>query len=141
MLIFVDETGSDKRAALRKYGYALSGRQAVSEKLLVKGKQYSAIAGLHMGGMLDNASIHHVERVVKLIKDTGAIVLFLPPHSTDIMPIEECFSKVKSYLRANVPLIQILNKSEIKDMTIAAFATMIPGNDCYNWIDHCDYMK
>jgi len=36
-----------------KYGYALRGRQAVSERLLVKGKRYSAIAGLHMGGMLD----------------------------------------------------------------------------------------
>ena len=53
MLIFVDETGSDKCAALRKYGYALRGRQAVSGRLLVKGKWYSAIAGLHMGGMLD----------------------------------------------------------------------------------------
>lgn len=180
MLIFVDETGSDKRAALRKYGYAPRGRQAVSEKLLVKGKRYSAIAGLHMGGMLDvyvtaenvnadtfyeyvercllpyllpfngvnpnsvvildNASIHHVERVVKLIEDTGAMVLFLPPYSPDIMPIEECFSKVKSYLRANDPLIQILNETEIKDMIIAAFATITP-NDCYNWIDHCGYMK
>ena len=53
MLIFVDETGSDKHAALCKYGYALRGRQAESERLLVKGKQYSAIAGLHIGGMLD----------------------------------------------------------------------------------------
>ena len=135
MLIFVDETGSDKRAALRKYGYALRGRRAVSERLLVKGKRYSAIAGLHKGGMLDvyataknvnadtfceyveccllpfllpfngtnpnsvvildNASIYHVERVVRLIEDTGAMVLFLPPYSPDIMPIEECFSKVK----------------------------------------------
>ena len=53
MLIFVDETGSDKHTALRKYGYTLKGRQAVSEKLLVKGKWYSAIAGLHAVGMLD----------------------------------------------------------------------------------------
>ena len=53
MLVFVDETGSDKHVALRKYEYALTGRQAVSERLLVKGKRYSAIAGLHMGGMLD----------------------------------------------------------------------------------------
>ena len=179
MLIFVDETGSDKRAALRKYGYALRGRKAVSERLLVKfkGKRYSAIAGLHMGHMLDvymtaenvkadtfceyieccllpyllpfngtnpnsvdNASIHHVERVVRLIEDTGAMVLFLLPYSPDIMPIEECFSKVKSYIRANDPLIQILSESEIKDMIISAFATITP-NDCYSWIDNCTYMK
>ena len=77
---------------------------------------------------------------MKLIEDTGAMVLFLPPYSPYIMPIEECFSKVKSYLRANDPLIQILNESEIKDMIIAVFATITP-NDCYNWIDHCGYMK
>ena len=53
MLVFVDETDSDKCAALREYGYALRGRQAVSERLLVKGKRYSAIAGPHIGGMLD----------------------------------------------------------------------------------------
>jgi len=41
MLVFVDETGSDKHVALRKYGYALRGRQVVSERLLVKGKRYS----------------------------------------------------------------------------------------------------
>lgn len=90
--------------------------------------------------VLDNASIHHVERVVNLIEETGAMVLFLPPHSPDIMPIEECFSKVKSYIRANDPLIQILNECEIKDMIISAFATITP-NDCYNWIEHCGYMK
>ena len=180
MLIFVDETGTDKRAALRKYGYALRGRPAISERLLVKGKRYSAIAGLHMSGMLDihvttesvdadifceyiehcllpyllpfdgvnpnsvvvldNATIHHVERAVNLIEETGAMVMFLPPHSPDIMPIEECFSKIKSYLRANDPLIQILTESEIKDMIISAFASITPNN-CYSWIDHCGYMK
>ena len=182
MLIFVDETSSDKHTALRKYGYALRGRPAVSERLLVKGKRYSAIAGLHMGGMLDvyvttgsvdadqfceytercllpylllfngvnpnsvvimdNASIHHVERVVNLIEETGAMVMFLPPYSPDIMPIEECFSKVKSYIRANDPLIQTLDEREIKDMIISAFATITP-NDCYSWIDHsdCGYIK
>jgi hypothetical protein len=89
--------------------------------------------------ILDNASIHHIEQVVKLIEDTEAIVLFLPPYSPYIMPIEECFSKVKSYLRASDPLIQVLNESEIKDMIISAFATITP-NDWYSWIDRCGYM-
>ena len=33
-LVFVDETGSDKRCALRRYGYALKGKRAISERLL-----------------------------------------------------------------------------------------------------------
>ena len=180
MLVFVDETGSDKRSALRKYGYALRGKPAVSERLLVKGKRYSAIAGLHMSGMLDvyvtngsvnadifceyaercllpyllpyngtnpnsvvvldNAAIHHVDRVTELIEETGAIVMFLPPYSPDIMPIEECFSKVKSYLRANELLIQNLgSEAEIKDMIISAFAS-ISSHECYNWVQHCGYI-
>lgn len=181
MLIFIDETGTDKRNTLRKYGYALRGKPAVTESFFVNcGKRYSAIAGLHMNGMLDvcittqtvcadkfyeyaetcllpyllpfngvnpnsvvvmdNAAIHHVESVVNLIESTGAIVMFLPPYSPDIMPIEECFSKVKSYLRANDPLIQIQNETEIEDMLVSAFANVTP-NDCYNWIKHCGYMN
>jgi len=68
--------------------------------------------------ILDNTSIHHVERVVHLILENGAMVLFLPSYSPDIMPIEECFSKVKSYICANDLKIQILSESEIKDVII-----------------------
>ena len=64
--------------------------------------------------VMDNASIHHVDKVVALIEEVGTIVIYLPPYSPDIMPIEECFSKVKAYLRAN-PLLQILDNSEIED--------------------------
>ena len=53
MLIFLDETGSDKRNSLRKYGYSLRGKPAVSQKLLVQGKHVSAIAVMSMCGMLD----------------------------------------------------------------------------------------
>ena len=44
MMIFLDETGSDRRNSIRKYGYSIRGRPLVSEKLLVRGKRISAIA-------------------------------------------------------------------------------------------------
>ena len=53
MLIFLDETGSDKRNCLRKYGYSLRGKPAVSQKLLVRGRRVSAIAFMSVYGMLD----------------------------------------------------------------------------------------
>ncbi len=65
--------------------------------------------------VMDNASIHHVDQVVTLIEDVGAIPIFLPPYSPDVMPIEECFSKVKAFLRANDSLIQVLKESEMED--------------------------
>ena len=36
--------------------------------------------------ILDNASIHHVETATQLIEETGAMLMFLPPYSPDLMP-------------------------------------------------------
>ena len=49
----VDETGSDKRSLLRKYGYAFKGSCAITEKPLVKGKWHSAIAAMWIDGVSD----------------------------------------------------------------------------------------
>lgn len=53
MLIFVDETSTDKRSCLRKYGYFLIGQRATSEKTLVRGKRFSAISAMSIAGILD----------------------------------------------------------------------------------------
>lgn len=53
MLIFVDETGSDRRTVLRKYGYSLKGKPATTDTLLVRGKRYSAIAAMSLDGIVD----------------------------------------------------------------------------------------
>ena len=52
--------------------------------------------------ILDNASIQHAEGIVDLIQSTGALVQFLPPYSSDIMPIEELFSKIKGVLQMKI---------------------------------------
>ena len=36
---------------------------------------------------------------MNLIEGLGVLVLFLPPYSPDMMPIESAFSKVKSFLK------------------------------------------
>ena len=53
MFIFLDETGSDRRNALRKYGYSLRGIPAVSHKLLLRGEHLSTIACISMEGILE----------------------------------------------------------------------------------------
>ena len=90
--------------------------------------------------VMDNASIHHVEYAASLIEEVGALVVFLPPYSPDVMPIEELFSKVKGFLRANDPYIQIASDSEIKDVIFTAFAS-ITSSDCYQWVEHCGYIR
>lgn len=49
--------------------------------------------------ILDNLSVHKVRGIAELIRAQGAEVLFLPPYSPDLSPIELCWSKVKTALR------------------------------------------
>ena len=51
--------------------------------------------------ILDNASIHHLDRISDIITGVGAKLCFLPPYSPDLMLLEEIFSKVKQFLRSN----------------------------------------
>ena len=52
MLVFVDESGSDNRDVLRKYGYSLRGQPAKAVSLFPKGKHLSAIAAMCRDGVL-----------------------------------------------------------------------------------------
>lgn len=49
--------------------------------------------------ILDNASIHHSERVKQLCEDAGVVLLYLPPYSPDLNPIEEFFGELKRYIQ------------------------------------------
>jgi transposase len=49
--------------------------------------------------VMDNLSSHKGLRVRALIEAAGAHLLFLPPYSPDLNPIENAFSKLKALLR------------------------------------------
>jgi len=49
--------------------------------------------------VMDNLSSHKGSRIRELIESAGAEVLFLPPYSPDLNPIEMIFSKIKQLLR------------------------------------------
>lgn len=49
--------------------------------------------------IMDNLSSHKSSRAEETIKDQGAWILFLPPYSPDLNPIEMAFSKIKALLR------------------------------------------
>ena len=52
--------------------------------------------------IMDNLPAHKSPIAEKAILDRGAQVLFLPPYSPDLNPIEMAFSKLKAHLRARV---------------------------------------
>jgi transposase len=53
MIIWVDESGCDRRNSARKYGYSLRGLPVCDHRLLCRGKRYSAIPLVSINGILD----------------------------------------------------------------------------------------
>ena len=86
--------------------------------------------------ILDNLSSHKVAGVEEAITAIGAIVLFLPPYSPDLNPIEKFFSKPKARLRQAAKRdIEALWK-EIGEL----LNTVSPG-ECTNFFASCGYVS
>ena len=49
--------------------------------------------------IMDNLSAHKTHRVRELVERRGCELMYLPPYSPDLNPIEEAFSKIKGLLR------------------------------------------
>ena len=86
--------------------------------------------------ILDNCSIHRVEEVQTLLRDSGIFVIFLPPYSPDLNPIELTFSYIKQYLQEHQEIIQAANN--LSDIIKSAFNS-ITIDQCINWIGSCGY--
>ena len=51
--------------------------------------------------VIDNASFHHSERMTQIYVDIGVKLVYLPPYSPDLNPIEEFFAKLKAFIKRN----------------------------------------
>jgi transposase len=49
--------------------------------------------------IMDNASFHHSKRVEQMCRDAGVKLLYLPPYSPDLNPIEEFFAELKAFTK------------------------------------------
>ena len=49
--------------------------------------------------VMDNLSAHKGGRVREIVESAGCELVYLPPYSPDLNPIEEAFSKVKGLMR------------------------------------------
>jgi len=84
--------------------------------------------------ILDNLSIHLGPRVRQAIEAKGCRLLFLPAYSPDFSPIEEAFSKLKTFLRRQGPRTR-----EALQEAIAQALTLITTQDACGWFLHCGY--
>lgn len=82
--------------------------------------------------ILDNASMHYDENAIAMIEATGAGVVFLPPYSPELNPIEHIWSKIKSFLKKTV-----ISSTEELYQAIADALKMITPSDAKNCFQHC----
>jgi transposase len=50
---------------------------------------------------MDNASFHHSDRIEEMCSQVGVKLVYLPPYSPDLNPIEEFFAELKAFIRRN----------------------------------------
>ena len=84
--------------------------------------------------VMDNLSAHKGGRVRELTEGRGCELLYLPPYSPDLNPIEEAFSKVKGLLRG---FAARTHGALIEAMGRALSAVTSP--DARGYFAHCGY--
>jgi transposase len=84
--------------------------------------------------VLDNLSSHKSAAAVAAVERVGAQMVYLPPYSPDLNPIENVFSKIKQLLRGLCPRTwrQIIHAAR------RALLRLSPS-DIYNAFVHCGY--
>jgi transposase len=83
---------------------------------------------------MDNLSAHKGHKVREPIEKRRCELLYLPPYSPDLNPIEEAFSKIKSILR----------KAEARSRealvgAMGAAISAVTAQDTRGFFEHCGY--
>ena len=84
--------------------------------------------------VMDNLSAHKAPAVREKIEATGASLLYLPPYSPDLNPIEKCWAKIKLLLRGLKA-----RTVEALDPAITQAIASIASQDAWEWMNHCGY--
>ena len=86
--------------------------------------------------VMDNLSVHKGERVRELVEGAGCELLYLPPYSPDLNPIEEAFAQIKALLRKA--------GARARQMLIEALGLAIPAvtvEDARGFFEHAGYRR
>jgi transposase len=84
--------------------------------------------------VMDNIAFHKQPIIKSLIESRGAKVVFLPPYSPDLSPIEKMWSKVKEIIKRKKPR----SKAEFHDALFIALSS-VNEDDLESWYEDCGY--
>jgi transposase len=102
--------------------------QAYAEQVLVPTLRPGDIV------VLDNLSAHKMTIIREVIEGRGARLLYLPPYSPDLAPIEQAWSKIKTFLRAAQARTR-----EALELAIQQALMTITAADAHGWFTYCGY--
>jgi hypothetical protein len=142
-LVYIDESGCDKRIGFRRTGWSPLGIAPVQLSKFHRDQRYQILPAYSQDGIvmsrvfrgstdgsvfedfieellqhcgkwpepksvlvMDNASFHHSDRIEKMCSDAGVKVMYLPPYSPDLNPIEEFFAELKAFIRRHWALYE-----------------------------------
>ena len=85
--------------------------------------------------IMDNLPVHKAPGVRKMIEAAGAALLYLPPYSPDLNPIEQAFSKLKAHLRkaAETTVPALMRR-------IGRILITFSPRECRNFFRHAGYV-
>lgn len=83
--------------------------------------------------LMDNLPVHHAHKVREAIEATGAKLVFLPPYSPELSPIELCWSKLKQLLRS----AKARTREALDQAKTQIINDCISSDDALSWFAHC----
>lgn len=86
--------------------------------------------------VMDNLAAHKVAGVREAIEAVGARLIYLPPYSPDLNPIEKCWAKVKHFLRSFAA-----RTKEALYQKLAQSLDLVTLKDLLGWFNHCGYKR
>jgi transposase len=84
--------------------------------------------------VMDNLSAHKSPSIQSRIYAAGASILYTPPYSPDLNPIEEAWAKLKDVIRR-----LSTRTRDAFDVAVASAIDTITPNDIQNWIEYAGY--
>lgn len=84
--------------------------------------------------VMDNPGSHKTQAVRRAIRSAGAHLLFLPPYSPDLNPIEQAFAKLKHWIRTAAP-----RSRDTLWHSVGTILDRFTSDECANYLKNAGY--
>jgi transposase len=87
--------------------------------------------------ILDNAKVHHTSAVQAAAEQAGILLVYLPPYSPMLNPVEFMFHEMKSFLRRHS--LSLSPNYDHQQLLRLSLDYVQHHGYCANYMRHCGY--